>query len=264
MASQIFKYPLPPYSNEIPYLIAFDTAPYSVVNDKRTRNYITKNASYTIELPIPTNIGYSTRHEFSEVANPVGIPFNLASLNNSKGGILNAVGRILSPIGAFYEQFFATDTYRRFSNVTELSMTSEARRVFMFQFLFVPKSEAESYAVNNIIQTFQKGSYPTMVSGLPERVYPQNLWRIRMVSRTGGTNVQALNEAYLGDPMPCVLAVVDVEKNDSADSVVRYLPNGDSVFTILRLIFREFETGTYNPETNTLWSKSEISAYSNP
>lgn len=260
MARYQYIFPLMPYASEIKHFLAFDVAPYSLINTKRTRNSITSRAVATIELPIPTNIGYQTRHEFSEAANPVGIPFNMASLRNSGGFGTKAIGRLLSPIGAFYEQFFATDTYRRFSNVTELSMVSEARREYVFQYLLVPKSEQESIAVNNVVQTFQKNSYPSLVPGYPERVYPQSLWRIRVRSNSGTFNDQQLSEAWLGDPMPLLLTSAAVEKNDSADSVVRTLPNGDSVFTLLRLSFMEFETGTYDPETNTLKSKSEISA----
>jgi hypothetical protein len=57
------------------------------------------------------------------------------------------------------------------------------------------------------------------------------------------------------------LNTVIVKKNDDADAVVRYLPNGASAVTLLGLVFTEFETGTYVPGANATWSKSEISSY---
>ena len=69
-----------------------------------------------------------------------------------------------------------------------------------------------------------------------------------------------LTANWLGEPLVCVLNTVIVKKNDDADSVVRYLPNGASSLTLLGLVFTEFETGTYIPPANAVWSKSEISA----
>jgi hypothetical protein len=68
-----------------------------------------------------------------------------------------------------------------------------------------------------------------------------------------------LTANWLGEPLVCVLNTVMVKKNDDADSIIRYLPNGGSSITLLGLQFTEFETGTYVPGANAVWSKSEIS-----
>lgn len=125
----------------------------------------------------------------------------------------------------------------------------------------VPKSAEESIQVEEIIGTFRKCSYPAVASGLPERSFPQKLWTLAVTKGNGvalGGEVN-LTANWLGEPLVCVLQNVIVKKNDDADTVIRYLPNGASSVTLLGLLFTEFETGTYVPETNSIMSKSEIS-----
>jgi hypothetical protein len=156
---------------------------------------------------------------------------------------------------------FATSTYRRFSNIAEMTMISEGRKQYFFQYVLVPKSDEESIAIENIVGTFRKTSYPTVASNLPERSYPHHLWTVS-VSRGNGVALGGdanLTANWLGEPLVCVLNTVIVKKNDDADTVIRYLPNGASSVTLLGLVFTEFETGTYVPELNATWSKSEIS-----
>jgi hypothetical protein len=56
-----------------------------------------------------------------------------------------------------------------------------------------------------------------------------------------------------------VLQSVTVKKNDRVDPIVRFLPNGASSYTLMSLVFVEFETGTFVPSANYIWSKSEVS-----
>jgi hypothetical protein len=142
-------------------------------------------------------------------------------------------------------------------------MISEARKQYFFQYIFVPKSEEESLNVEEIVGTFRKCSYPAVASGLPERSYPQRLWALRVTKGNGIAlgGEENLTANWLGEPLVCVLQNVVVKKNDDADTVIRYLPNGASSVTLLGLLFTEFETGTYVPEANATWSKSEISSW---
>ena len=65
---------------------------------------------------------------------------------------------------------------------------------------------------------------------------------------------------WLGNPLPCVLKTVAVKKNDKADPIIRILPNGYSNFSLLSVVFEEFETGSFDPIAQEILSKSEISA----
>lgn len=259
------RYPLGTYAEEQPLWLKFCGAPYSLKKEERTREGIASRAQgqgFEIYLPLPKDPGYTIAHEYSESNdNPIAPVISIANIANSGSnfaeGTVNLALRALQPAAAYYERFFATSTYRRFSNMTELTMVSEGRKQYFFQYIFTPKSDAECSAVEQICATFRNASYPTLASNLPERVFPQGLWTIDVVKG----NVNPYGDAsatFLGEPLPCVLKTVIVKRNDSADPITRFLPNGAPALTLLGLVFQEFETGTYDSEKNQLRSKSEI------
>jgi len=254
------RYPLTPYADELPFWCIFKCAPYSVINEKRTRQYIRSNQLAEIWLPFTSEPKMKLEHEFASGANPVGPVASLAGLKNTSGGDDLFLERLSAPAAAFYEAAFTTDTYRRFSNITEATMTSEARRNFSFKYLFVPKNPAESEEVDNIVNTFKNYSYPKVVPNLPERTFPQNLWIIDAASN-GQVTAEYLTNSWLGDPLPCVLSGMQVDKGDPADPVLKVFKNARAVITLLTINFTEFETGTFAPsyQNGVLLSKSEVS-----
>ena len=254
------QYPLnDPYAAEIPFWCIFTCAPYSVINENRTRDGIDVNYLLKIALPFTSEPKMSLKHEFSEGTNPVGPVLSIAGLKNSSGGELGFLDRLAAPQAAFYEASFTTDTYRRFSNVTEATMTSEARRNFVFRYLFVPKDNDESEMVDAIVNCFRNFSYPKVVPNLPERSFPQNIWTIKAISGVADTSY--LTSSWLGEPLPCVLTSMEVDKGDPSDPVLKVLPNTRAVATLLTVTFAEFETGTFAPnyQGGKLLSKSEVS-----
>ena len=262
MAQYSFKYPTGLPAAEQPLFLNFFAANYSLKNSERTRWGVINRAFAHLQLPMPKEPGYLIAHEFGQSNNnPVGPMLTRAGIANAGGSGLNVLARAAQPATFYWERMFATSTYRRFSNIAEATMVSEGRKKYFFQYLLVPKNEEDSIAIEEIVGTFRKSSYPTVASGLPERSYPQNLWSLQVTKR----NVDAfggeanLTANWLGEPMVCVLETVKVEKNDASDPVVRYLPNGGSSMTLLGLVFSEFETGTYDQSVNALRSKSEIS-----
>jgi hypothetical protein len=265
MAS-FFKYPTGIYEAEQPLFLNFFAAPYSLINRDRTRWGVINRSEFHVKLPMPKEPGYVVQHEFGESnSNPVGPIMTRAGLANSGGlnstGIFNMLQRVAAPALSYYERVFATSTYRRFSNIAELSMVSEGRKQYFFQYVLVPKNEYESIQIEQIVGTFRKCSYPAIASGLPERSYPQKLWSLQV---TKGNGVALGGEAnltanWLGEPLVCVLNTVITKRNDDSDPIIRYLPNGASSVTLLGLQFTEFETGTYDPGSNQVLSKSEIS-----
>ena len=255
-----YRYPLT-YREDISLEVQFDVAPYSFRKYDRTRQAVLSRSQATIVLPMPKEPGYSIIHQFGEGQNPVGPVISMAGAANS-GGLDNfgtLFSRVMAPITFFAEKQFATETYRRFSNITELTMISEARKSYYFEYVFVPKNEEETTAVTDILGTFRKGSYPIVATGLPERSYPQRLWTINVLQLK--ETAESLNANWLGEPLVCVLSGMVVKHADANDPVVRYLPNLTSSAIMLGLNFTEFETGTYVPEANATWSKSEISDY---
>lgn len=265
----LYSYPSIPYFNELPYIVNFYCSFYSLINKERTRDGVQSNAFLQIQLPLPKEPGYNLEHLYGEGANPVGPIFTLAGLANS-GGLDNVklAGEILQQ-RELAETMFpaefqnALSTFRRFANFSELTLHSEARKVYQFEYIFVPKNATESQAVEDIVGSFRKSSYPSVATGLPERTYPQNLW-VFNVSKSGGAPPNSPDETTLtsdwfGDPLVCVLKQMVVKKNDRADPITRLLPSGYSNITMMGLVFEEFETGSWDPELGVLLSKSEVS-----
>ena len=270
MAKHEFQYPLGNYAAEQAMWMNFYCAPYSLLNYERTRWGVINRAESHLVLPMPKEPGYLAAHEYGESNNnPVGPILSRSGVANAgREGALGILKRTLQPATFYWERMFATSTYRRFSNIAEYTMVSEARKKYYFQYALVPKNAEETFQIDNIVGTFRKSSYPTVASGLPERSYPQNLWTLMMSRGNGagfGTNGMAnasntdLTADWLGEPLVCVLDTVKVQKNDAIDPIIRYLPNGSSSVTLLGLVFTEFETGTYDQSVNSTLSKSEIS-----
>lgn len=259
-----------PSFSEVPHWLMFGAADYSLVASDRTRDGIWGRRFVEIRLPLPKEPGYSLRHEFGEGTNPVGPVLSMAALNNSGGDFEMLWNRIIDPAKFQNEYMYATTTYRRFSNVTEATMVSEARKEYNFEYIFVPKSAEESNTVVDIVGTFRKSSYPVVVNNIPERSFPQPIWTLRVArgtplnfSPSSPENNLNLTADWLGEPMPLVLTSMVVKYSDASDPIVRTLPNGRSSITLLGLTFREFETGTYKPVQGgigQLLSKSEIIA----
>jgi len=253
------QYPLGSYARDQVGWISFYVAPYSLLSRQRRPADIRGFPAQVIRLPMPKDPGYQVAHEFGvSNDNPIAPVMTAAGLRNS-GGLGNLASRLLQPAFFYYEKTFATSTYRRFSNVTELTMTSEGRKQYFFQYIMVPKNANEANQIDQIVGTFYKCSYPQVASNLPERSYPQNLWAFSMEGLDG----QEISGDFLGRPLTMVLKTVIVKRNDEIDPIMRFTPSGHSNLTMLGLVFQEFETGTYDPnEPNggQILSKSEIAA----
>jgi hypothetical protein len=248
----VYKYPIA-YSAENPFWIYFSAADYSVRAQNRTRSGVSSRAVETVILPLPMVFDLETKHLFSEELSFVGPHLSVAGMANA-GGPLQLTERIASSVFGYVEPLVATETFRRFSNITELSLIAEARRLFAFQYLFVPKTKEEADVVWSICDLFQTMSYP-IAAGAPEKVYPPPLWRI------AGNNYKVTSQ-WLLEPLVCVLSAVAVSPIPQQDAYVpRYRVDGSPVATRLSLVFQEFEPGTRVPGVlGGIVSKSEIAA----
>jgi len=248
----VYRYPLA-YAAENPFWIYFSAADYSVRAQNRTRAGVASRAVETVILPLPMVYNLETKHMFNEELSFVGPHLSVAGMANS-GGPLALTERIASSVFGFVEPLVATESYRRFSNITELAILSEARRSFQFQYLFVPKNTQEADVVWTICDLFNTMSYPVS-GGVPEKAYPPPLWRI------AGNNYRVTSQ-WLQEPLVCVLAAVAVSPIPQQDAYVpRYRIDGSPVATRLSLTFTEFEPGTRIPGAlGGIRSKSEIAA----
>ena len=253
------SYPLGQYAQEQQGWLYFYSAPYSLKAAERIPSFIRSTSQVTIKLPMPKDPGFQVAHEFGiSNDNPIAPVLTAAGLANSQS-FSTLASRVLQPATFYYEKTFATSTFRRFSNVTELTMVSEGRKQYFFQYVLVPRNEEEAISIDNIVGSFYKASYPTVAGGLPERSYPQNLWAFSMEGAYG----EDVSGTFMGRPLTMVLKTVICKRNDEVDPVVRFMTSGHSNITMLGLVFQEFESGVYDPsepDGGQVLSKSEISA----
>jgi hypothetical protein len=241
---------------EIPYWLIFHHAPYSVLAKERTRDAIVSRSDGYIQLPLPQELLIKTEHEYNATAGTVG------GNQLSKANELNTVGG--RP--ALYKKFFVdralyslekaatTSTYRRFGNTNELTLVNEARRVFIFEYVLVPRSLLESRTITDMCNYFRTNSYPAATS-TPERTFPPDLWRVAVA---GEGSTEFLSASWLSDPLVCVLRSVHINKSPIPQDVPRFFEDGGPMVTALTLVFQEHETGTN--KGGRILSKSELAA----
>jgi len=251
------KYPITDeYDKEQGYVIGFSAAPYSVRANERTRASILSGgrAFVNIIMPIPGELVVQTAHAYSEEANPVGPMLTAAGALNS-GGDINLLRRVfVDPMLTYFSNISSTTSQQMYSNITELSLKSEARREYEFGWLLIPKNQCDAIYIQEIANAFREASYP-VYADLPERIYPPPIW-VMYIGGTGGP-VDSLTRNWLGDPMPLVLTSVSVNKVPLDSKRVTYFTDGQPVATAISVLFKEFETGAINPDTRFVQSKSE-------
>lgn len=242
---------------EIPYWVIFYNAPYSVLAADRTRLGVLSRADNRyVQLPLPTNLEYETAHAYNEGVGTLNPEVGSAATEINLGGRVElAKKRFLDPFIMRLEELSSTSTFRKTSNTSELSLSSEARREFEFNYILVPKNFDDSVIINELCNFFRASSYPWRADS-PEKVYPPSLWAMQVV---GAGNSVFLTQSWLSDPLVCVLTNVVINKIPFEDkSVARFFQNGSSMATSITLLFKEFETGTYDPNRDRVLSKSEI------
>lgn len=246
------------YDNEQGYVLGFSAANYSVLADRRTRSHILNQGNYlNIGLPLSTQLLIQTQHGYSEQANPVGPLLSAAGALNSGGEAAMLKRVFVDPMITYFSNISSTVSQQIYSNITEMSLKSEARREFTFSWLLVPKNNADAIAIVNICNAFREASYP-VYADLPERVYPAPIWAIYIMA-DGGYD-EELTRQWLGDPLVCVLASVAINKLPLDSARATYFKVGASaqpVATALSVVYKEFETGAVGTNGRVV-SKSEF------
>jgi len=238
---------------EIPHWVLFEAAEYSVLSLDRTRSAISARAYDYIQLPLPLGIQIATEHGYSEGANPVGPMLSAAGEANAGSSAALFKRAFIDPVLTVMEGFATTSTQQSFSNITEMSLQSEARREFNLVYLFTPKDFGEAQLITEICDAFRTNSYPTATE-VPERILPAPLWRLQVM---GEGDSEYLTRAWFGDPLICVLTNVSINKIPFGEAdTARFFQDGSPMATTLSLKFKEFETGTYY--NGRVVSKSEI------
>ena len=245
--------------NEVFYGMQFLAAPYSVLAVERTRAWVGDNSFLDIILPLPNSHINSTQQSYSEEANPVGPMLSAAGLKNA-----GSMGKLLKknfeePFLTYLQNLSSTTTQISFSNITEMSLKSEARREFRFNWFLVPKNQDDALAIATICEAFRVSSYPYYADSA-ERITPPALWNLSIFSNADVGTVDELSAAWIGAPLVSVLLTVDINKVPIDSERPTFTYTGQPVATVLSLVFKEFETGAIGSKGEIL-SKSEQASF---
>lgn len=243
--------------NEVFYGMQFLASPYSVLAVERTRAWVAKNAFLDIILPLPNSHINSTQQSYSEEANPVGPMLSAAGLKNAGGAQRLLKKNFEEPFLTYLQNLSSTTTQISFSNITEMSLKSEARREFRFNWFLVPKNQNDALAIATICEAFRTSSYPYYADSA-ERVTPPALWNLSIFSDAGVGTVDELSSAWIGSPLVSVLVTVDINKVPIDSERPTFTYTGQPVATVLSLVFKEFETGAIG--SDGIMSKSEFAS----
>jgi hypothetical protein len=249
----------PKDDSEIFYASNFRAGPYSVLAKNRTRNYINDNPFLEITLPIPNSHLSSTQQSYSEEANPVGPMLSAAGAANAGGNKKLLKKTFEEPFLMYLKNIASTTSQISYSNITELSLKSEARREFRFSWFLVPKDQDDAVKIAQICEAFRVYSYP-FYAGSAERITPPALWTLSMIPINEGTDSDQLTAAWLGSPLVSVLVTVDVNKIPIDAERPTHYYTGQPVATVLSLVFKEFETGAIGAGGG-IESKSEYATF---
>ena len=248
----------PQLNDELFYASMFRAAPYSVLAKERTRRHVNSNPFVEIVLPIPNSHISSTQQAYSEEANPVGPMLSAAGAANAGGNKKLLKKTFEEPFLMYLKNISSTTSQISYSNITELSLKSEARREFRFSWFLVPKNQRDAESVATICEAFRVNSYP-FYAGSAERITPPPLWALSMIPINEGTSSDELTAAWLGSPLVSVLTTVEVNKIPIDAERPTHYYSGQPVATVLSLVFKEFETGAIN-SGGLISSKSEYAS----
>ena len=178
------------------------------------------------ELDIKQTID-NVKAQFEQMSTGKG----LADLGNAgkQAGMQMIPQQIFGATGA---QLLAMSKGKTFNPNVELLYTAPGMRAFNFTFTFVPKSQAEANAVNEIIMNFKKWSAPAEIPGAGMLEVP-HVWQVSYMS--GGKENQFMNKFKRA-----ACTSVTVQANTQTSMHVAH-DQGVPVETVMSLSFREVD-----------------------
>lgn len=145
----------------------------------------------------------------------------------ARQGALNAIG---GTFGFNPNAILAIQRGEIYNPNIELVYQGPNLRSFAFDYNFIPKSAAETNAINSIIMTFKKNSAPTQSGGM---LKVPKVWNIKYM--TGGAQ-----NRYMNAFKKCALMGVAVQYNAGSDMHQTFV-DGMPVTTSLQLSFQEVD-----------------------
>lgn len=152
--------------------------------------------------------------------------------------MLTAAGKLAKVVAIGGSDLLQSMTRSALNNKTDLLFKQVNRRVFQFEYRFMPKNVYEAYDIANIIYMFKFFQHPEMMEGYDQflYIYPAE-FDIEYLYRSGGDETENI---WLNKISSCVLESMTV--NYGQGGTFQSLAAGEPVETNVVLRFRELET----------------------
>lgn len=201
-----FQFPLDPnFFQDIPVWITFYVADYSTFNERRTRSAIKGRPFGTITLPYPRQFNTLNSQNYT-----AGGSLNVQSVET--GNLLGTLGQQITATKELAQSFFSGGGVIRFDHM-ETVLEPGARRTHAFDINMIAKNAAEADEINAIALTFQANMYPLADTGSLLTMRHPPLWYFEALTKGGDINISSYRNYWDGDPLPCVLKAVDINRS---------------------------------------------------
>jgi len=193
-----------------------------------------------VVLPMPMEHSVSTKMSYGEIDQT--LLTRLGDIGNSKGGVVGDYARLAknSALSSLVNVFKSGATSAEAMNNEDRILVNPKKEImfqgfgfrnFTFSYLFAPKSELESEAVKDIIETFRYYSLPEISESKAFYIFPSEFEISFMQGQKDNPHIPKITTAVLES-----IIVNYMPKN-----VWSVLPNGAPVAISMTMQFKELE-----------------------
>jgi len=206
MPNPNYQFPLDPnFALDIPIWMTFYISNYSTFNARRTKNYIKSSKYITITLPYPRQFNSLNSQNYT-----AGGSLNVQAIET--GNLLGTLGQQITATRELAQSFFSGGGVIRFDHM-ETVLEPGARRTHAFDINMIAKNKEEADEINSIALTFQANMYPLADTGSLLTMRHPPLWYFEALTKSGDTSIASYRNYWDGDPLPCVLKAVDINRS---------------------------------------------------
>ena len=190
------------FHQDIPVWMQFFCADYSTFAGNRTRSSILTKAYLGISIPYPQQHNTLNSQNYQ-----AGGSLNVRAIEKQNIGAL--IGDQIAATAELASSFFSGGGVLRFDHFESI-LSPGARRTHTFNINLISKNEDESDSANAIALAFQTNVFPIATNNYLTMRHPPLWWFRSMVTGIADWDIQT---AWDGQPLPCVLRTVDINRS---------------------------------------------------
>ena len=190
------------FGNDIPVWMEFFIADYSTFAKKRTRSSIISRSYLGIQIPYPQQ-----HNTLNSQIYQAGGSLNVRAIEKQNIGAL--IGDQASATADLASSFFNGGSVLRFDHFESI-LSPGARRTHTFNINLISKNTEEAKVATDIGLAFQTNVFPIATDNYLTMKHPPLWWFRSMITGVANWEIQS---AWDGQPLPCVLRTVDINRS---------------------------------------------------